>query len=249
MAGIIRTQDRQSGLQILQTGGRIPRINRADALPADPHFSNVSLLLQPFGADGSTTFLDASRGRIELTAGGNAQIDTGVLSMGTSVLLDGAGDALTFPISNLFNFPGDFTIELFVYLTSIATYAPMYEARAGASLSQSVFGIYKIGGSNRLDFVYNSARLTGTSVSVALNTRTHVAVTRSGATLRVFTGGTVDATTATLSGAVNMAGATGYIGASVDPLYFNGNIGQVRVTKGVARYTASFTPPAAFPLR
>lgn len=87
----------------------------------------------------------------------------------------------------------------------------------------------------------------------ATNTWYHVAVSRQGTSLRAFIDGTQLGTTQTNS--VN------YVRVNSDPLYIgqyfagsanrylNGYIDDLRITKGLARYTANFTPPTApFPL-
>ena len=80
--------------------------------------------------------------------------------------------------------------------------------------------------------------------SVPLNTWTHVALTRSGNTFTHWVGGQ--------SGGTNTITASmGYtrprIGTAVSQPneYYKGYIDDFRITKGVARYTASFTPPTA----
>ena len=83
------------------------------------------------------------------------------------------------------------------------------------------------------------------SGTLNLNTWNHVAVTREGSVFRLFVNGTqVDTFTS----------STVEIGFLNDPLtvgsynstgYFNGYLSDVRITKGLARYTASFTPPTA----
>jgi len=70
---------------------------------------------------------------------------------------------------------------------------------------------------------------------------THVAVTRSGTSLKMFYNGEeVDSAT----DSTNFTGtAITYIGSSID--YYNGKISNLRFVKGSAVYTGSFTPPTA----
>jgi len=88
------------------------------------------------------------------------------------------------------------------------------------------------------------------SNTYSANTWQHVAVCRSGSTIYVALDGTVVSDTLTItpenSGEVFRIGRSG---ASSDLFrQFDGHIDDVRVTKGVARYTSNFTPPtAAFP--
>jgi hypothetical protein len=143
-------------------------------------------------------------------------------------------------------FGGDFTIEAWVYITSLATYHPILEGRStGGSYSNYVFGIFNLGGTLRLDFV-NAGGATGrsaTTTSVPLNTWTHVAWVRSGGTTSYYVNGVKDATTNSYSASLAPASSNVLIGAVVDPYYFNGYIDELRVTNGIARYTTSFTPP------
>jgi hypothetical protein len=79
----------------------------------------------------------------------------------------------------------------------------------------------------------------------------HVAVTRSGSSLRIFIDGTQTGTTNTTLGTASIDNAIAdyRVGSTTDgALNFNGYIDDLRITKGVARYTSSFTAPtAAFP--
>jgi hypothetical protein len=73
----------------------------------------------------------------------------------------------------------------------------------------------------------------------------HVAACQSGTTLRLFIDGSIVAT-GTRSGSVPSAGGQFTIGLNLQGLAndtFGGNIDELRVTKGVARYTAAFSPP------
>jgi len=77
----------------------------------------------------------------------------------------------------------------------------------------------------------------------------HVAVTRQGVNLRIFIDGVQQGATATDStdiiGSDNpmLLGALMYNSAYQQVL--DGWVDEVRITKGVARYTSNFTPPAA----
>jgi hypothetical protein len=70
----------------------------------------------------------------------------------------------------------------------------------------------------------------------------HIAITRSGSSLKVFLNGNVDgAVTNTRN--YTQGSATFRIGASASGTAFGGYVDDLRVTKGVARYTANFIPP------
>lgn len=70
----------------------------------------------------------------------------------------------------------------------------------------------------------------------------HYAFSRSGSTVRMFIGGALIHTT---SSNVNCSGTTWYFGSNgiFNGYYLNGKFHAIRITKGVPRYTANFTPP------
>jgi hypothetical protein len=84
------------------------------------------------------------------------------------------------------------------------------------------------------------------SVSPALNQWSHVAVTRSGTNMYLFLNGVLLATSTVLGTNVIYypASAQVNIGYSAGNGYFAGAISNLRVVKGTALYTATFTPPA-----
>lgn len=218
--------------------------------PSDPYFANVVALLHFDGADASTTFTDVI-GKT-WTAGGNAQIDTAQSKFGgASGLFDGSGDSVSTPDSADFAFgAGDFTIEAWVRVPNV-TGTKVVACQWGAAGQRS--WIMQVVNSS-LQFVASAA---GTSPSVTIgtpgaslssNTWHHLAVTRNGSTWKAF----VDGVAATQTASFTMHNSTDgcYIGTqtngSTSP--FNGHIDDLRITKGVARYTSDFTPPTeAFP--
>jgi len=100
--------------------------------------------------------------------------------------------------------------------------------------------------------VYTTAVLVSATVSDYLNEWTHIAFTRVGSTNRLFVNGAlVDTATASdnYSNTISVVGGGRYGSNSIN-VSFQGYIDDLRITKGVARYTAGFTPPTqTFALR
>ena len=227
---------------------------QAAALGGDPHFASVVLLSGFEGTDGSTTFDDESASNHALTAVGNAQIDTAQFKFGaSSALLDGTGDRITAPNhANWWFDAGNFTIETFVRFASVAAsqaFCSFYDSSPSAEKSWW-FGRLN---TNVMRFYYSLDGSTDvffdTAWTPSTNTWYHVAAVRDGTTLRMFVDGTELATQA--------IGASDSLFNSNQPLTIgmvdggfglNGWLDEMRITKGVARYTANFTPPSeAFP--
>ena len=202
------------------------------------------------GTNGSTTFKDDSINNHTITANGNAQISTAQSKFGgASMYFDGNGDYLSIADDDAFNFgSGDFTMETWVYMTSQGSYNFLV-GQYGSSSSVSTTFWSIANGYNDCYFYYGSSsvRLSGTT-SIPLNTWTHVAVAREGNTVRLFTNGQVDASSS-FTQTLNNSTLDFTIGADSTAAYdFAGYMDDIRVTKGVARYTANFTPPtSAFP--
>jgi len=209
----------------------------------DPDFANVSLLLHMDGSNGSTTFADSSSNGLTVTASGNAQISTAESKWGTGALrTTRSTGALTLPSTALLELTGDFTIEFWVY-------AVQDRGRLlGFSAANSRFEINQnstaeTGANAYKAYVYNAGVELFDNVSFGFANQVwhHVALTRSGTSLRLFGGGTLYATREN-SGTFTV---NGIAGQSSSFIYFDGYIDDLRITKGVARYTANFTPPTA----
>lgn len=220
----------------------------------DPFYNNVSLLLHFDGANGSTTFTDNSPTPKTVTAYDNAAISTTQSKFGgASCYFDGNNDYLTTADNDAYFLDGDFTIECWVYVTSLSNPRAIAAQRPSASGSGSNSFDWWITTSGKLDFDYflnnNTSDYVESNSTLSVNVWTHVAVTRSGSTLRQFINGNLDANTKSVSLPFKNSTGDFRIG-SIEPFgfFYNGYIDDFRLTKGVAIYTSNFTPPIdAFP--
>lgn len=211
----------------------------------DPHYDNVVLNMHMNGPAGSTAFVD-EKGKT-VTAYGNAALSSTQSKFGgVSAYFDGTGDYLTVPHSTDIDFgSSDFTVELWAYFSAFST------ALLGKNTSNS-WGMLTLETNSSGNLVLQGSTngsawqlAITSSTAVVVSTWNHVAVTRSGDVYRLSLNG-VQVGTQTLSGAlVSQAVALniGRIDHTV-PRYLNGYIDDVRITKGVARYTSNFTVPA-----
>jgi hypothetical protein len=184
---------------------------------------------------------------------GNAQISTTQSKFGSSSMaFDGTGDYLTQPSSQNFNFgSGNFTMEGWFYQTGLSSSYPGIVSNPlawGNAGAWSVLSSHASSGVRKLQFhCYNydanNPLLLGTT-SLSDNTWYYFAVTRSGTTFRLFLNGTVEAT-ATFSGSVTSVSSGLVVGINQTAYAFQGYIDDLRITKGYARYTTTFTPPTA----
>lgn len=179
----------------------------------------------------------------------NAQISTSVVKYGTgSIYFDGAGDyLLSQPIqSNSFG-TGDFTIECWAHVISFGSYRTLV---CVGDYGNSSGVIMYISGVGELRIYADGFSEVISSSTISLNTWYHFAATRSNGTVRVFIDGTLTGSgtiTANITGTQTRVGKGIYTGI-LDAEGMYGYIDDLRITKGYARYTATFTPPtAAFP--
>jgi Concanavalin A-like lectin/glucanases superfamily len=177
----------------------------------------------------------------DLETVGNAQVSTSVKKYGTgSLAFDGTGDYLVAPANPTYNFgTGDFTLECWIYRNT-ATTSAMLDARGAPAASPWCWYISTTSGT--VSF-YDGTNYT-TSSNVPTGQWVHLAVTRQSGTLKHWINGTLANTPVTVSTALNAGGAM-LVGSLYDAGFvLNGYIDDLRITKGYARYTSNFTPPA-----
>jgi hypothetical protein len=220
----------------------------------DPNFSSVVLLLPCDGTNGGTSFPDAGPVPQTVSAsGGGVTTDTSTVKYGSasaSMVLSSAAHGLRVPHASSLNLPGDFTIEGWVRYSvamSASQWSPIFAAKRNTSTQWEYwFGAL----ADALYFTWSTNGTTLSSVNVSwtpsLNVWYHVAACRSGSNLRFFVDGTQQGATQTVSGTIWSDTRDLSIGSdSINVPSFTGFLDDIRITKGVARYTSNFTPPAA----
>ena len=222
------------------------------ASSGDPFWSSVVCLFHCNGTGGSTTVTDSG----PAAATSYLMLNQAVLSATqkkfgtTSLAVDGQGDCI-YPNGTESNFAfgtGDFTVEMFIYPTSLGSSIDrvIYDGRAigGNGLTPT---IYVSSAAKVMYYANSTGAITGTT-TLSINTWYHVAVCRSGTSTRLFLDGVQEGSTWTDTTNYSLANTNrpvfGMNGNAIDSSSLVGYMDEVRVTKA-ARYTANFTAPTA----
>ena len=174
----------------------------------------------------------------------NPVTDTAIKKFGTSsLILDGAEDSISVASNNDFGFgTDDFTIEGFFYFDSVTGTRSLIDLRAGADTD---VGPYLNLNTGNPEVYINGATVLSSATTLTTSTWYHIAVSRSGTTMRLFVDG-VQKDSATVSTDLGVAKPL-VVGAkwSTSAEYLDGNVDEIRISKGVARYTSAFGAIAA----
>jgi hypothetical protein len=184
---------------------------------------------------------------------GDAKISTAQSKFGgSSIYFDGTGDWLVCQDSPNQEFgSGNLTWEMWIYTTTSTQYATLY-SRSPASFQVGMWSLMinytsATAGDIALfvgDYSLSTNLVLTSGVSVRDGAWHHIAVVRNGSAWTIYVDGTSRGT-GTWAGTISDLAYGPYIGA--DQYYgraYTGYIDDLRITKGVARYTANFTPPA-----
>lgn len=207
-----------------------------------PYWSSVGLQLPMTGVNGSTVFT-VSKG-VAPTVFGDAKISTTRSPFVSSALFDRVNDYIAMPTSSDWAFgTGDFTVEAWVFVTSLPGGGVTNDMTVFGRLTTPPFIYCYIDNTTGIPVMWNNSVGVSHVTAVTLNAWNHVAWTRASGTARVFLNGVLGNTVGSYS--TDLTSTTEYnIGGTVAASrFFGGNMGPVRVTKGVARYTTTFAAP------
>jgi len=213
--------------------------------------TNTSLLLSMQGAK---IFDKAQGSASNLLIRGNAAASTAAYKyLPTSMYFDGTGDLIVLEHMSE-TFDGDFTVEMWVKFNTYSTsgansrlFASRFGNANAANNLQLIIGYGSSTDDGRIDVWTNTYHINDSTVNIADNNWHHVALTRQGTSMKLFIDGTQDGGTATTSQVFNFENPR--LGARDDTTdavsKYTGYMSDVRITKGLARYTANFTPPSS----
>jgi Concanavalin A-like lectin/glucanases superfamily len=223
----------------------------------DPYFQNVSLLLHCEGTNtsygNSTPIIDSSpRVKSVTVPNGIANYTNSEPKFGSSAIYidNDITRQMTIPAAttDLQFGSGDFTIEAWVYPITLIGPVILFETQSDLQSLSGGGVTFRFGPGANIDvYTDNTNRnwgVTGPNPQYGWN---HIAMVRSGSTLISFLNGIV-VSTGSVNGSVNIGSST-YpnamfrVDGSGQAMLFDGFIDDVRITKGIARYTANFTVP------
>jgi hypothetical protein len=203
--------------------------------------SGTTLLLK-----GTDAGIYDSTGLNDLETISTTQISTTQSKYGGSSIYFNGSSYLSVPTSSNFGFgTADFTIETWIYPTSNAGtgIGPIAEFRTAIAAQATAI---RINASNQIHFYDGPANVDTifTTVVATLNVWQHIAIVRYSNRVYAYINGV-------LAGSVAVTSDLGstqpiLIGSLLNAGYiYTGYMSDFRITKGVARYTAAFTPPTA----
>lgn len=201
------------------------------ATPGDPYWADVVSLLN-FNSN-----LTDEKGNVWTATGGAAADANGLELNGSSQLIHTPG------IAGFAFGTGDFTIEMILTATNNNCVPLDFYNGAGAGNTSWQLGI----DTPTPDLLMYAGAVIGEGTHpVSSGVQHHIAYARQGTTMRGFVDGVLDSTTTNSRNFSTVTpylavGGQFYMGAGS---YLAGKVRAMRLTAGVARYTAAFTPPA-----
>ena len=161
---------------------------------------------------------------------------------------DGVTEYLFSPASNDWNFDGDFTIDFWLR-NNLGSNKTLIKSVSNENWNLASTGdwILVLGGGSRLTFYVKGVGNAG-AIGTVLPTSPwhHVAVVRSGSSTKLYLNGTIDGNTLNSSatfGNTQLLKIAGPIQTNLTTGSLNGYMTEIRISKGIARWTSNFTPP------
>lgn len=245
---IIKTQDNYA-LKIIAGADSLNKTLTKNFGAYDVYDSYTKLCSHFDGADAAIAYTDPIAGAATFV--GTAQLDTAQYKFGTaSLLLDGNSDYITYPDSDNYYFgTGNFTIDFWIRFNTIG----VNQVIVGQYENNTAYWIVKLDSDNKLQLVFrhDSTFLgyyiqTSAWAGLATNTWYHIACVRNGTCGLIFVDGVSQTLTEVSAFSTNDVGNLAsdlFIGQLNGAQFVDGWIDEVRISKGVARWTSNFIPP------
>jgi hypothetical protein len=247
----------KTGNLTLSSSGGNSKVVTLQGNALEQYFNNVSLLLK-----GDAVFTDISNNNSPITVYGDTKISTAQSKFGSSsILFDGNGDYITINNNSNYVFGNqNFTVETWINPVSNLSNGAIKSifGKRQTSLIYSSINCWITYDSSAskykttfyVAFSNSSWNIMLESAAVIFpNAWTHLAYVRNGNVWTIYVNGISVAST-TIAGTIYDSSADFSIGSNnqqTTGIYgYSGYMENIRVTKGIARYTSSFAPPGAF---
>jgi hypothetical protein len=208
----------------------------------------------PVTATANTTFLlnstnagiiDSSQKNTLTTYGSAAVSNTQSKFGNTSISFNGSTDYILADTNQAAQFgSGDFTVETWVYFSALGANKLIVESWNSAQAAS--WQLYYSNTDTKIRWLIGtSTTVLTSSTTPSTGTWYHVAVARSGTSIKMFINGTQEASNTNSTAYSSTAPLAVGVQQSTSTNYLNGYIDDLRITKGIARYTTNFTPPTS----
>jgi hypothetical protein len=219
----------------------------------DPNFGSVVALLHCDGADNGTTFTDVAGHTFTRT--GNTVTKTGEKKYGSaSVYLDGAGDNLSSATNADWNLgTGDFTVEFWFYpQTGGHGSAWSRLLQIGPNQTNGGLWIVSTASANPMTITVQGVRsqpdyfdIVTAGATISNDSWHHLALVKASGVYTLYIDGASYGSSTPSPAYTHVQGALWFGNNNLATESFKGYLDDIRITKGVARYTDTFTPPTA----
>ena len=218
--------------------------------------SNTKLLI---GGNGSTLFRDASTSALPVTDNGDISMvayspydrsntRNTATEPGSAFFSSTTNSYLSIAHSEDFNMgTGDFTLECWINAPSSSSYQGIFSSNAYSGSQVTL----QLANTGVIRFVNPSSITAAGTTNIRDNVWHHIAMCRSGTTLRGFVDGKQEISTTYSSsidwGHSDNAAVVGVVDRTTYPgqYEYTGLISNLRLVKGTAVYTSNFTPPTS----
>lgn len=203
------------------------------------------------GSNGGTTFTDSSPAARSMTrSGALTEISTAQFKYGAaSISCPGTANTdylAASAASSGFDFgSGDFTVEAWIRPTAVSSLRFVLSNRQTVADNGWFLGTNSSGLLAFQCWNGGGSVISVTGGSVSAGAWQHVAVSRIGNSFRIFVDGSETASGSSAAAIGNSTQALRSHDPTTSGRQFQGYIDEIRITKGVGRYAAGFTPPTA----
>jgi hypothetical protein len=202
--------------------------------------SYTKVLLHMDGPQDSNTFIDDSGKNWSTFNHAKITRTDQIIGIGSGVF-DGTDDYITSPDNSDFDFgTGNWTVDFWIKLNGSKA-----EGLLSTRAQNGTGWLMDLDATRHVRYIWNSIAKITSSDAVTDATWTHIALVRNANTITLYINGSSEGTDNCTGDQINSNGVGLAIGrnyANYTSIYFIGGMDEMRISKGIARWTEAFTP-------